>query len=92
MSIARQNNNHNHGAAGCCRVEGGDEYVGLGLNNLIDKIHVYFLNRAAAFCESHRCGLGSKLVFLSWLLFILISLLVKKEQQMVTLDAQTEKN
>lgn len=96
VSIARQNNNHNHGAVLCCRAEGGDENVSIGLNNLIDKIHVYFLNRVPAFCKSHHCSLGSELVFLSQLLLIRFSLLLennnKKRQQMVTLDAQTEKN
>lgn len=32
----------------------GDECAGLGLNNLIDKIHVYFLNRVPAFSKSHH--------------------------------------
>ncbi len=48
----------------------GDECVGLELNDLIDKIHVYFLNRGPAFSESRHCGLGNKLVLVSWLPFI----------------------
>lgn len=75
----------------------GDECVGLGLNNLADKIHVYFLHRMPVFSKSRHCGLGNELVFISLLPFIQFSgflLLQKKKggQQMVTLNAQTEKN
>lgn len=59
----------------------GDECVGLGLNNLIDKIHVYFLNRAPAFSESHHCGLGNELILPSWLPFIQVSLLQKEDSR-----------
>lgn len=75
MSIARQNNNHDHRA-----VEWrGDECAGLGLNNLIDKNPCLFLlNRTPAFSESCYSGLGNKLVHLSWLPFIQFSLLEKE--------------
>lgn len=52
--------------------------MGLGLNDLVDKIHVYFLNRAPAFSKSLYCGLENELVFLTWLPFIQFSLLQKK--------------
>lgn len=82
VSIARQNNNHDRGAAVCCRVDGGLwEWVSLGLNDLIDKIHVYFLNRVPAFCKSRHCGLGNELVLFSWLPFIHFSLLQREDSR-----------
>lgn len=52
--------------------------MGLGLNDLIDKNHVYFLNRAPAFSKSRHSGLRNELVLLSRLPFIQFSLLQEK--------------
>lgn len=48
VSIASQKNNHGRGLRAC---GWGDECVGAGLNNLVDKIHVYFLDRAPSLCS-----------------------------------------
>lgn len=68
---------------------GGGKCAGLGLNDLTDKKHVYFLNRAPPATKSRHCGLQRNgPSFHSSRLFSRSA----RGQQMVTLDAQTEKN
>lgn len=90
VSIARQNNNHKHRAVVCSRVKVGEAHLGNGLNNHTE-IHVHFLNAALALCKSHRCVLGDKLVFYVSYSFSFYCYRGKKGQQMVTLDAHTER-
>lgn len=78
-----------------CAVEwrGGYECVGLGLNDLIDKIHVYFLNRAPAFSKTPPLWSWKRIgpPFHGSNSFS-FPCYTQRGQQMVTLDVQIAKN